>query len=584
MPPVPSLMRLLLAVLLGCAGAPARAAAPQAVGADHAMVVSAHALASAVGVDILKRGGNVVDAAVAVGYALAVVYPAAGNLGGGGFMTLRFADGRTTFLDFREKAPLAATADMFLDGTGAVVRGRSTDSWLAAGVPGSVAGLEAARERYGTMSRDALIGPAIALASDGFVLGESDAGYFRFAETALARDPVARAIFLPRGHAPAPGSRLYQPQLARTLNRIRQDGAGAVYGGPIGQAIAAASAAGGGLITEADFRAYAVRQMPTVDCTYRGYVVHSAPPPSSGGVTLCEILNIAEGYDLAGLGFHAAGEIHVLAEAMRRAYGDRNDTLGDPAFVQNPVARLTDKAYAASVRAAIAPALAGPAPPPSPAPAERPQTTHYSIADAAGNAVAVTTTLNGWFGLGRVAGDTGILMNNEMDDFTAKPGTPNMFGLVQGAANAIAPGKTPLSSMSPTVIDKDGRLVMVIGSPGGSRIITTVAEAIVNTIDHGMTLPDAIDAPRFHMQGQPDAVFVEPFGVSADTAAILVRDGYKLVPSAAWGMAAGIIAGSPALKAGDAASHALSLAGAAAPHALYGAEDVRSPTGSAEGF
>ncbi len=575
----------LVAALAG-AIAPARAAAPSAVGADHGMVVSAHALASAVGVQIMRQGGNVVDAAVAVGYTLAVVYPAAGNLGGGGFMTIRFADGRTTFLDFRERAPRAARTTLFQDAAGAVVPGRSTDSWLAVGVPGSVAGLEAARERYGTLPRATLIAPAIALARDGYVLGEGDVTFFRAEEAGLAKDAAARAIFLPDGHAPQPGTRLTQPDLARTLDTIARDGAAAVYGGPLGNAIADASAAGGGIITRDDFAAYRVRELPTLTCTYRGYTLHAAPPPSSGGTTLCEILNIAEGYDLARLGFHGAGEVHVMAEAMRHAYHDRNDTLGDPAFVDNPVAHLTDKAYAATIRATIAPATAGPAIADPPSATERAQTTHYSIADAHGNAVAVTTTLNGWFGAHRVAGDTGIVMNNEMDDFTAKPGSPNMFGLVQGTANAIAPGKTPLSSMSPTIVDKDGRLVMVIGSPGGSRIISTVAETLVNVIDHGMSLADAIDAPRFHMQDKPDVIALEPFALSPDTTALLVHDGYALKSSPEWGMAAGILAGAPSVAPNrdNTAGQPLSLEGAGVPSALYGVEDARSPTGDAEGF
>ena len=546
------------------------------------MVVSAQALASQVGVEVLRAGGNVVDAAVAVGYALAVVYPAAGNLGGGGFMTIRFADSRTTFLDFREKAPLAATPDMFLGPDGAVIPGLSTDSWKAVAVPGSVAGLEAARERYGSRPRAELIAPALALARDGFALTPGDATLIALVAPSLARDPAARAVFLPDGRPPRAGDVLRQPDLARTLERIAADGAPAVYGGPIGDAIVQAGADGGGVLAAEDFRRYAVREMRPVTCSYRGLVVHSAPPPSSGGVALCEILAIVEGYPLDAYGFRSAAEVNVLSESMRAAFRDRNDALGDPAFVDNPVARLTDKGYAASLRNAIAIGRAGP---PSAAPdAERPQTTHYSVADAAGNAVAVTTTLNGWFGARRIAGATGIVMNNEMDDFTAKPGVPNMFGLVQGQNNAVAPGKTPLSSMAPTIVTRDGRLALVLGSPGGSRIITVVAETLVNMADHGMSLAEAVDAPRFHMQGQPDVLAVEPFGLSPDTAAVLTGEGYSVRTQAPWGMVAAIAAGSRRLRPRQDEGHALALQPDAPGAALFGAMDVRSPTGLAAGY
>jgi gamma-glutamyltranspeptidase/glutathione hydrolase len=579
------LRRLCLAALLLALPATGRAAVPAPVGADHAMVVSAQALASQVGLDILKRGGNVVDAAVAVGYALAVVYPAAGNLGGGGFMTLRFADGRTTFLDFREKAPLTATPGMFTDEKGEVVRGRSTDSWLAVGVPGSVAGLDAALARYGSLPRDVVMAPAIALARDGFVLSEGDALFLKLAEGDLADDPAAAAIFLREGHAPAAGERLTQPALARTLDAIREKGAAGFYAGPLAEAIAAASAAGGGLITMADLAQYRVRELPTVACSYRGYAVESAPPPSSGGVTLCEMLNILEGYDLGRMGFHSAEAVHVMAEAMRHAYHDRNARLGDPAFVSNPVTELTDKAFAAAIRKTIPAEAAGRNADLDAEPAEQPQTTHFSIADAAGNAASVTTTLNGWFGARRVAGDTGVLMNNEMDDFTVKPGTANSYGLVQGTANAVQPGKTPLSSMSPTVVTRDGRLVLVIGSPGGSRIITTVLETVLNLVDHGMTLSEAIDAPRIHMQGLPDVIATEPYALSAETAARLRQEGYKLATAQPWSLAAGILMGGPRLGPPEGEAHALALPDRVATrHALYGAVDARSPTGAALGY
>ncbi len=566
-----------------CGAGPAAAATPAPVAADHAMVVSAQRIASQVGANVLKAGGTVVDAAVAVGYALAVVYPAAGNLGGGGFMTIRFADGRTTFLDFREKAPAAATATMFLDEHGAVVPGRSTASWFAVGVPGSVAGLEAARTRYGTMSREALIAPALALARDGFVLGDGDVALLHLALPDLARDGPAAAIFLPGGVAPAAGDRLRQPQLAETLATLSRDGPGAIYGGPIGERIAAAVRDGGGLLAAKDIADYRVREFPTVRCSYRGYQIDSAPPPSSGGTTLCEMLNILEGFDLSALGFHSAAEVRAVAEAARDAYRDRNVELGDPDFTRNPLARLLDKGYAARLRAAIPPEGPGQVPPLQATATEGQQTTHYSVADAAGNAVSVTTTLNSWFGLRRVAGDTGILLNNEMDDFTARPGTANQFGLVQGGTNSVAPGKTPLSSMSPTVVSRDGHLVLVIGSPGGSRIITTVAQVIVDLVDHGMTLSDAVDAPRFHFQGLPDVIEAEPFALSPDTRQALTRQGYTLRDAAPWSMAEAILAGGPALSTAPVAGHALEIPDTGPLHALYGAADDRGRTGAAVG-
>jgi gamma-glutamyltranspeptidase/glutathione hydrolase len=575
-------------LLLSCA-VTAWAADPAPVGATRGMVVSAQHLASDVGADILAQGGNAVDAAVAVGYALAVVDPSAGNLGGGGFMTLRLADGRTDFLDFREKAPLAATPTMFLGPDGQPVPGASTRSWRAVGVPGSPLGLEAARVRYGSMSRARLMAPAIRLARDGFVLDPGDVALLRVASSMLGADPATAAIFQPGGAVPASGSRLRQPALARSLVAISAAGPeAAFYHGPIGAAVVAASTAGGGILAAQDFARYAVRWLPPVTCDYRGYHVISSPPPGSGGVTLCEMLNILQGYDLAADGFHSAAEVHVLVEAMRRAFHDRNFKLGDPAFVTNPTAALLDPAYAAKLRAGIDPERATPsislaAAVPA-AVKEGAQTTHYAVVDAAGNAVSVTYTLNGWFGIGRVAGDTGILMNNEMDDFSIKPGSANMFGLVQGDANAIAPGKTPLSSMTPTIVTKDGKLKLVIGSPGGPRIITAVLEAIVNLVDHGMNVQEAVDAPRIHAQWMPDTVAVEHFGLSADTRGILQRDGYTFKDGDSWALVEAILVGGPALGAPLPSPGALPMpppyvAGAT----LFGAHDVRGPAGAARG-
>ena len=582
-------MRLCLAVMMMPFLAVGRVSAHDnpPVPGRHAMVVSAQVLASKAGAEMLAQGGNAVDAAVAVGYALAVVYPAAGNLGGGGFMTLRLADGRATFLDFREKAPLAASEGMFLDEQGNVAKGRSTDTWLGVGVPGSAAGLEAARARYGTLPRAAVLAPAIALARDGFVLTAGDVALLKLGTDMFRRDAPTAAIFLPSGRAPQPGERLVQSDLARTLERLAAEGPDAMYRGPIGDAIVAASTAGGGMLQKRDFEAYTVREMAPVECVYRGYLIQSAPPPSSGGTVICEIMNILEGYDLHAMGFHSAAEVHVLIEAMRHAFLDRNSRLGDPAFVQNPIARLLDKSYASDIRGRIEAERATPSAElqPGTPPHEGNNTTQYSVMDAAGNAVSVTYTLNDWFGIHRVAAGTGILMNNEMDDFTSKPGTPNMFGLVQGEANAVAPGKTPLSSMSPTVISKDGKTVMVIGSPGGPRIITITLEAILNVIDHGMTVQEAVDAPRIHHQWLPDTVYIERFALSPDTRALLEGRGYAFTESAPWGVAEGILAGAPRLTpTGFGMAQSLNVGVPEMPGAtLFGAHDPRGVAGAAVG-
>ncbi|MBU3077520.1 gamma-glutamyltransferase [Sphingomonas sp. XMGL2] len=565
--------------------APAAAADPEPVAGSGGMVVSAHDLASQVGAEILRGSGNAVDAAVAVGYALAVVYPQAGNIGGGGFMTLRLADGRATFIDFREKAPLAATATLFQDAAGKVVPGRSTESWLGVGVPGTVLGLETARTRYGTMSRAALMAPAIRLAREGYVFGQGDAGIMALEGDKLARDPEARRIFLPHGRPPARGERLVQKDLAATLSLIAAKGPDAFYRGPIGAAIAAASARGGGIITREDLARYKVRELKPIECDYRGYHVISAPPPSSGGVSICEALNILSGYDLGAMGFHSADEVHVLVETLRRVYVDRNNKLGDPDFVANPTAELLDPAYAARLRAGIDPARATPSSrlgPPVPAP-EGHSTTQYDVLDADGNAVSVTYTLNDWFGIHRVAPGTGIVMNNEMDDFTSKPGAPNMFGLVQGAANAVGPGKTPLSSMSPTIVTRDGKVALIIGSPGGSRIITITLEAIINMVDHGMDVQQAINAPRIHEQWLPDVVSLEPFALSPDTRALLERRGHKFSDEENWGIAEGISVGAPRFTPGPRTGAGfLAVGGAIAPGAtMFGAHDARGTGGSA---
>ncbi|WP_431053273.1 gamma-glutamyltransferase [Roseateles sp. L2-2] len=554
--------------------APSLAASAAPVAAQNGMVVTAQHLATRVGVDVLKDGGNAVDAAVAVGYALAVVYPAAGNLGGGGFMTIQLADGRKTFLDFREKAPLAATANMYLDKDGNVVKGLSTHGHLAVGVPGTVSGMEYAREKYGTMKRPALIAPAIALADRGFALEQGDVDMFQTATKDFEADAASGAIFLNKGKPFQAGDRLVQKDLAKTLREIGAKGTDGFYKGWVAKALVDSSQAGKGILTQADLDQYQTRELPPVECDYRGYHVVSAPPPSSGGVIICEMLNILEGYPLRQLGWGSAQGAHYQIEAMRHAYVDRNSTLGDPDFVKNPLQRLLDKSYAAKIRAAIDPAKAGVSMDikPGVAPHEGSNTTHYSIADKWGNAVSVTYTLNDWFGAKVTAAKTGVLLNNEMDDFTSKVGVPNMYGLVQGEANAIAPGKRPLSSMSPTIVTKDGKPVMVVGTPGGSRIITAVLQTMLNAIDFDMNVQEAVDAPRFHQQWLPDVTNVEPYAFSPDTRKLLEGMGHKLgAPHPANHLAA-IIVGAPSLNGKPVGNNR-----------FYGANDPRRNTGLAAG-
>jgi len=554
------------------------AASPAPVAGKNGMVVSAQHLASDIGVQVLKNGGNAVDAAVAVGYALAVVYPTAGNLGGGGFMTIRFKDGKTTFLDFRERAPLAAKKDMYLDKAGNPIEGASTDSYLAVGVPGSVAGFELAREKYGSKSREELITPAIRLARYGFELNAGDIASLKEGNERLAQDPAAAKIFLPRGRPLQVGERLLQEDLADTLQAIVNRGHKAFYQDGIANLIVEASRANGGILSKKDFTEYKVRELKPVECSYRGYQIVSSPPPSSGGLVICEILNVLEGYSLSEMGFGSAEATRLMVEAMRHAFVDRNSALGDPDFIKNPVEKLTSKDYAAEIRTRINPYRATESASLSPPNfSESNETTHYSIIDKEGNAVAVTYTLNGAFGTAKVAEGTGILLNNEMDDFTVKVGVPNLYGLIQGEANAIAPRKTPLSSMSPTVVSKDGKPFMVIGSPGGSRIITITLEAIINVIDHGMNIQEAIDAPRIHHQWLPDVVHIEPRALSPDTRLILSSMGYRVSEDAdwpIWGEAAGILVGGKDLKSIEQGTDGQ----------YYGAIDSRAEAGAAVGY
>lgn len=534
--------------------------------ARRAMVVTEHRLASEVGVSILKAGGNAVDAAVAVGYALAVVHPCCGNLGGGGFLLLHRPGDGERFLDFRETAPAAATAKMFLDDKGALVDNASGYGYRAVGVPGTVLGLETAREKYGRLSRAQAIAPALRLAAEGFVLEEADLRPLR-AATRLKDSPAAAKIFLRDGGAPLQaGDRLVQSDLAQVLEDISRDGPRAFYEGRIPRAIEQAAKAGNGVIAAEDFARYRVEESEPVHCVYRGYDVFSAPPPSSGGVALCEILNILEGYDLKTLGFHTPQALHAIIEAERRAFVDRNAFLGDPAFVRNPVERLTSKAYAAELRRKIAPERATPSSELGPGLPlqEGRETTHYSILDEDGVAVSVTYTINGYFGAQVMAPGTGFVLNNEMDDFTSRPGSPNAWGLVQGEANAIAPGKRPLSSMSPTIVTKDGKVVLVLGSPNGSRIISVTLQTALNVIDYGLPLQAAVDAKRIHHQWLPDVVFAEPGALSPETQRDLEAKGYAFQRLERFGASEAIAVGADGL--------------------IAGAHDPRSPAGAALGY
>jgi gamma-glutamyltranspeptidase/glutathione hydrolase len=511
------------------------------VHAPHAIVVSIDELASKAGVEVMRVGGNAIDAAVATGFALAVVYPQAGNLGGGGFMLVRMADGKTHFIDFREEAPAAATAAMYLDAQGNVIDGASEYGYKAIGVPGSVAGLVYAEKKYGKLTLPQVMAPAIRLARDGFALQWKEAQDLR-EDSHLADFPESRRIFQRNGNFYKQYEIFRQPELARTLERISRN-PDDFYRGAMAQELAAAMQKGGGLLTAEDLAHYQVKEREPLRGTYRGYEIISAPPPSSGGTVLIETLNILEGYDLAKAGSRSAESVHLTAEAFRRAFFDRAEFLGDPDFTKLPIAQLTDKKYGEAWRATIDPdrataskdlqrpaifnTLAQTSQTQSAPTHESTHTTHYSVVDADGNAVAVTTTINDWFGSRVTAAGLGFILNDEMDDFSAKPGAPNGDGLIQSAANSIGPGKRPLSSMTPTIVLKDGKLFLVLGSPGSSRIITTVALAIMGVVDYGMNIQEAIDAPRFHQQWMPDVLFVESW-FSPDTLHVLENMGYKI--------------------------------------------------------
>jgi len=559
----------------------AQAPDPLPVRAKHAMVVTIQHNATDAGLEILHAGGNAVDAAVAVGFALAVTFPVAGNLGGGGFMLIRTKSGQSHFLDYREQAPAAATADMYLDAQKNVVPGLSLVGYKASGVPGTVAGLVYAEKTYGKLTLKQVMAPAIKLATEGFILSAEECHYM--ALKPVDAFPESRRIFHRDGNLYKEGDRFIQPELARTLTRIATN-PDDFYHGEIAAQIADNFQQNGGLITKQDLAAYQVKDRAPLTGSYRGYDIITAPPPSSGGIVLLETLNILSGYDLAKMGDRTPQQIHYITEAFRRAYMDRNDYLGDPGFVSMPLKQMADPAYAAAWRNTIdplkptpskdlvRPADFLPAPPAVAARHESTETTHFSVVDAEGNAVSSTYTLNGLFGSGVTVPGLGFLMNNEMDDFASKTGVPNQMGLIQGPANAIAPGKRPLSSMTPTMVLKNGKLALVLGSPGGSTIITTVANDIISVLDNGLNIQQAADAPRFHMQYLPDVIAVEklfPVAVAED----LKKMGYTVNRAGDFDEKNPGVWGDSELIAVDPKTHE-----------LLGADDQRHHFGKAAGY
>ena len=505
--------------------------AKEPVRARHGMVVAQEPIATDVGIQVLKSGGNAVDAAVAVGLALAVTYPFAGNLGGGGFMLVRLADGRTTFIDFREKAPGRASHDMYLDASGTATRD-SLVGWRAAGVPGTVRGLELAHKKYGKATWADLVAHSVKLASDGFVVSYalSTSLKGKGASELLGQFPESKRIFLGNGKPFEMGDTLKQPELAQVLARIAKHGAKDFYQGETAKRLAAEMAANGGLVNLDDLKSYqAVERAPIIG-KYKGFDIITAPPPSSGGIGILQMMGMLEGTDYQKSGHGSAASYHYLAEVMRRYYADRSEYMGDPDFFKVPTARLLSPQYIKERRLSIDPdhVTSSDKIRPGKYPSqESTETTHFNIVDAEGNAVALTYTLNGGYGNGVTVPGLGFLLNNEMDDFAAKPGSPNLFGLIQGESNAIAPGKRPLSSMTPTIVLKDGKLFLVAGAPGGSTIITAVMQVILNVIDFGMNIQDAVDAPRIHHQWMPDRLSFEK-GISPDTLALLRARGHAM--------------------------------------------------------
>jgi gamma-glutamyltranspeptidase/glutathione hydrolase len=505
------------------------AEAHEPVFARKGMVVAQEPLAADVGVAVLKSGGNAVDAAVAVGFALAVTYPYAGNIGGGGFMLIRLADGRTTFIDFREKAPHQATRNMYLDADGKMTRD-SLMGWRAVGVPGTVRGFELAQKKFGSKPWAEVLQPAIELASNGFPVSHAQMQSLRFSAESLSQFPESKRIFLKDGVFYDWNEILRQPELSRTLERIARQGAKDFYEGETARIIAREMERNGGLLTLEDLREYQAVERRPLEGDYKGYHIITSPPSSSGGVGILQMLGMLDGsgYEKSGAG--SATTYHYLAEVMRRFYADRNEYLGDPDFVKNPMSMLLDSGYIRRRRDSIDPHQATPSDqiiPGLPAGKESSETTHYTIADEQGNVVAVTYTLNAGYGSAVTVPGAGFLLNDEMDDFAGKPGSPNLFGMVQGEANAIAPGKRPLSSMVPTIVLKNGKPFLALGAPGGSRIITAVLQVMLNVMDFGMNIQDAIDFPRVHHQWKPDRLDIER-GISPDTLALLKKAGYHI--------------------------------------------------------
>ncbi|MDJ0588370.1 MAG: gamma-glutamyltransferase [Pleurocapsa sp. MO_226.B13] len=507
---------------------------------NNGVVVSTQKEASEIGLQVLKDGGNAIDAGVAVGYALAVSDPCCGNLGGGGFMLVHLANGEETFINFRETAPQQASADMYLDEEGNIVEGLSTDGYLAVGVPGTVKGLNYALDKYGTMELERVINPAIELADKGFALQQGDVDIFSRGKENLEAPNVAEIFLEDDKDVYQPGDILIQSDLANTLSLIAEKGTEAFYEGEIAEKVVAASEANNGILSLEDFANYQVSEYEPISCNYRGYKVTSSPPPG-GGTTVCQMLNILSGYDLQELGWRTPQSLHSMFSAMLLAFGDRNRYLGDPDFVDNPVDKLLSPEYAESLREKIAfEAIPPESVYTTDVQPEGTNTTHYSVVDKEGNAVAVTYTINSYFGAGVIAPGTGFLLNNEMDDFTSKLGEANQFGLRQGKANLIEPGKRPLSSMSPTIVSKDDRVYLVTGSPGGSTIPTTVLQVITNAIDYDLNLVEAVNTPRLHYQGFPNRVVAEPQAMTPETLRGLQLRGYKVIPFIKWGAAESI--------------------------------------------
>ncbi|GAA6988889.1 gamma-glutamyltransferase [Helicobacter pylori] len=522
-----------MALSLGLLSPLSAASYPPIKNTKVGLALSSHPLASEIGQKVLEDGGNAIDAAVAIGFALAVVHPAAGNIGGGGFAVIHLANGENVALDFREKAPLKATKNMFLDKQGNVVPKLSEDGYLAAGIPGTVAGMEAMLKKYGTKKLSQLIDPAIKLAENGYAISQRQAETLKEARERFLKYSSSKKYFFKKGHLDyQEGDLFVQKDLAKTLNQIKMLGAKGFYQGQVAELIEKDMKKNGGIITKEDLASYNVKWRKPVVGSYRGYKIISMSPPSSGGTHLIQILNVMENADLSALGYGASKNIHIAAEAMRQAYADRSVYMGDADFVSVPVDKLINKAYAKKIFDTIQPDTVTPSSQIKPGMGqlhEGSNTTHYSVADRWGNAVSVTYTINASYGSAASIDGAGFLLNNEMDDFSIKPGNPNLYGLVGGDANAIEANKRPLSSMSPTIVLKNNKVFMVVGSPGGSRIITTVLQVISNVIDYNMNISEAVSAPRFHMQWLPDELRIEKFGMPADVKDNLTKMGYQIV-------------------------------------------------------